>query len=94
MVDTFATGVVRAIRESGRTVPGDVRVATRYDGIRARTCEPPLTAIDLHLPETAAAAVTLLLEVMSGGHAPPSVDVPVPVLVPRASSAAVTRLGR
>jgi DNA-binding LacI/PurR family transcriptional regulator len=94
MVDTFATGVVSAVQESGRTVPDDVRVATRYDGIRARTCEPPLTAIDLHLPETAAAAVTLLLQVMSGGDAPLSVDVPVPVLVPRASSAAVIRLGR
>jgi DNA-binding LacI/PurR family transcriptional regulator len=94
MVDTFATGVVRAIRESGRAVPGDVRVATRYDGIRARTCEPPLTAIDLHLPDTAAAAVALLLQVMSGGEVPPSVDMPLPVLVPRASSAAVTGLAR
>jgi DNA-binding LacI/PurR family transcriptional regulator len=94
MVDTFATGVVRAVRESGRAVPGDVRVATRYDGIRARTCEPPLTAIDLHLPETAAAAVTLLLQVMSGEDAPLPLDVPAPVLVPRASSGAVTRPGR
>jgi DNA-binding LacI/PurR family transcriptional regulator len=94
MVDTFATGVVRAVQESGRALPGDVRVVTRYDGIRARTCEPPLTAIDLHLPETAAAAVTLLQQVMAGEDAPPSVDVPVPVLVPRASSAAVTALGR
>jgi DNA-binding LacI/PurR family transcriptional regulator len=94
MVDTFATGVVSAVQESGRTVPDDVRVATRYDGIRARTCEPPLTAIDLHLPETAAAAVELLLEVMAGGDAPPSMDVPLPVLVPRASSAVVTTLGR
>jgi DNA-binding LacI/PurR family transcriptional regulator len=94
MVDTFATGVVRAIGESGRAVPGDVRVATRYDGIRARTSEPALTAIDLHLPETAAAAVALLLQVMAGADAPPSVDVPLPVLVPRASSAAVRTLGR
>ena len=94
MVDTFATGVVRAVQDSGRALPGDVRVVTRYDGIRARTCEPPLTAIDLHLPETAAAAVKLLQQVMSGEDAPLSVDVPVPVLVPRASSAAVTALGR
>ncbi len=90
MVDTFATGVVRAVRESGRAVPADVRIATRYDGIRARTCEPPLTAVDLHLQETAAAAVALLLRVMSGAAVPRSVDVPLPTLVPRASSAAVT----
>jgi DNA-binding LacI/PurR family transcriptional regulator len=94
MVDTFATGVVRAIRESGRAVPVDVRVATRYDGIRARTSEPPLTAIDLHLQETATAAVELLLRVMSGEDAPPSVEVSLPILLPRASSAVVTTPGR
>jgi DNA-binding LacI/PurR family transcriptional regulator len=94
MVDTFATGVVRAVRESGRAVPGDVRVATRYDGIRARTSEPPLTAVDLHLDETAAAAVELLLRVLSGEDSPSSADVPLPILVPRASSGVVTLLGR
>jgi DNA-binding LacI/PurR family transcriptional regulator len=93
MVDAFATGVVRAVRESGRAVPGDICVATRYDGIRARTSEPPLTAIDLHLQETAAEAVKLLLRVMSGEDPPPSVEVSVPVLLPRASSA-VTTLAR
>ena len=94
MVDTFARGVVRAVRESGRTVPDDVRIATRYDGIRARTSEPPLTAIDLHLNETAAAAVELLLQVMSGEDTPAPADVALPNLVPRASSAVLTPLGR
>jgi hypothetical protein len=54
----------------------------------------PAAAIDLHLPETAAAAVTLLLQVMSAGDAPATVVVPLPVLVPRASSGVVTRLAR
>lgn len=94
MVDTFATGVVRAVRESGRAVPDDVRIATRYDGIRARTSEPPLTAVDLHLDATAAAAVELLLRVMSGEDTPPPADVALPILVPRGSSAVVTPLGR
>jgi DNA-binding LacI/PurR family transcriptional regulator len=94
MVDAFATGVVRAIRESGRAVPGDVRVATRYDGIRARTSEPPLTAVDLHLDAVATAAVELLLRVLSGEDTPASADVDLPVLVSRASSAVVTPLGR
>lgn len=94
MVDTFATGVVRAVHESGRAVPGDVRVVTRYDGIRARTSEPQLTAVDLHLDETAAAAVQLLLQTLSGEETPVADDVPLPVLVPRASSALVTPLAR
>ena len=37
-VDAFAVGAVRACTESGRRVPQDVKVATRYDGMRARTC--------------------------------------------------------
>jgi DNA-binding LacI/PurR family transcriptional regulator len=94
MVDTFATGVIRAIRESGRSVPGDVRVVTRYDGIRARTSEPQLTAVDLHLDETAAAAVELLLRVLSGEDTAAPAEVALPVLVPRASSAVVTPLAR
>jgi hypothetical protein len=58
----------------------------RYDGIRARTSEPQLTAVELHLDETAAAAVELLLRLLSGQDTTAS-DVPLPVLVPRASSA-------
>lgn len=60
LVDAFAVGAVRAIKDSGRAVPGDVMVVTRYDGLRARTCEPPLTAVDLHLDRAASDAVELL----------------------------------
>jgi len=49
MVDAFAAGCVGAVREAGRTVPADVLVATRYDGLLARTRDPPLTAGHLHL---------------------------------------------
>src|SRR6185437_943093 len=41
-VDAFAVGAVRAAQALGRHVPGNLLVATRYDGLRARTCEPPL----------------------------------------------------
>ncbi|HRN74273.1 MAG TPA: hypothetical protein PKW58_00255 [Ottowia sp.] len=36
LVDAFATGALRAVLESGRRVPGDVMLATRYDGLRVR----------------------------------------------------------
>ncbi|GAA3137600.1 LacI family DNA-binding transcriptional regulator [Streptomyces echinatus] len=61
LVDAFAVGAVRALRDAGRRVPDDVMVVTRYDGLRARTCEPPLTAVDLRLDRAAADAVELLL---------------------------------
>lgn len=87
LVDAFAVGAVRAVKDSGRTVPGDVMVVTRYDGLRARTCEPPLTAVDLQLDRAASGAVELLLARL-GGDVPTDVVVapPEPRVIPRASS--------
>ncbi|TDT42729.1 LacI family transcriptional regulator [Streptomyces sp. BK208] len=90
LVDAFAVGAVRAVRDSGRTVPDDVMVVTRYDGLRARTCEPPLTAVDLHLDRAASDAVELLLARLRGDTATASVTAPPPRVIVRASSARVT----
>lgn len=90
MVDTFAVGAVRAIADSGRAIPSDVLVVTRYDGIRARTCQPPLTAVNLHLDTAADEAVELLLGRLRGGTGPTVVAAPSPEIVPRASSLRVT----
>lgn len=88
MVDAFAVGAVRALHDSGRAVPDDVLVATRYDGLRARTCIPPLTAVDLHLEQAAAQALDLLLGQLPGTPTdrplPPTL--PSPRLIPRPSS--------
>ena len=87
LVDAFAVGAVRAVVESGRTVPNDVMVVTRYDGLRARTCEPPLTAVDLHLDRAASDAVELLLARLRGDEAAATVaSAPQPVVIARASS--------
>jgi DNA-binding LacI/PurR family transcriptional regulator len=69
-VDAFATGCLRALTESGRRVPNDVLLATRYDGLRARLADPPLTSLDLHLDDVAAAAVDLLLVTLQNPDAP------------------------
>ncbi|MFB6618949.1 LacI family DNA-binding transcriptional regulator [Streptomyces sp. NPDC085524] len=102
LVDAFAVGAVRAIRDSGRRIPDDVMVVTRYDGPRARTCEPPLTAVDLQLDRAASEAVELLLARLRGGApagtdgtaagAAPSAAVPAPEprVIARASSLRVT----
>ncbi|WP_186779336.1 LacI family DNA-binding transcriptional regulator [Streptomyces salinarius] len=87
LVDAFAVGAVRAIRDSGRAVPDDVMVVTRYDGLRARTCEPPLTAVDLHLDRAASDAVELLLARLRGDTAPATATAPPPPrVIARASS--------
>ena len=86
-VDAFASGTVTAVLESGRRIPDDVMVATRYDGLRARTCVPPLTAVDLHLDEVAQQAIALLFDHLRGDTSRRRVDGPVAQLVPRLSSA-------
>lgn len=90
LVDTFAVGAVRAVLDSGRRIPEDVMVVTRYDGLRARTCEPPLTAIDLHLDRAASDAVELLLGRLRGESAAAVAAAPEPRLVTRRSSLRVT----
>lgn len=83
-IDAFASGTVSAARELGLNIPGDLRIATRYDGLRAKLAQPPLTAVDLRLSEVAEAAVELLLRRIEGegGH----LTAELPSLVLRASS--------
>lgn len=85
-IDAFASGAVRAAADLGVPIPGRLRLATRYDGLRAKLSSPPLTAVDLHLPEVADAAVELLLRRIEGesGHA----TAPMAELVARESTAA------
>jgi DNA-binding LacI/PurR family transcriptional regulator len=86
LVDAFAVGVVRAVQETGRKVPEDVKVVTRYNGLRAQTCEPALTAVNLNLGMAADLAVNLLLEHRRGDTTRHVVSGPSPELVERASS--------
>jgi DNA-binding LacI/PurR family transcriptional regulator len=85
-VDAFAVGAVQALRETGRRIPEDVMVATRYDGVRARSCDPPLTAVNLHLDEVAHQAIDLLFDHLRGDTSRRSASGPMAELVPRKSS--------
>lgn len=85
-VDAFAVGALKALDEVGRRVPEQVKVVTRYDGLRARSAAPPLTAVDLHLEAVASLAVDLLFEHLRGERGRTRVAGPLPTLMPRASS--------
>lgn len=84
-VDAFATGVMRALRDQGRRVPEDVRVATRYDGWRARQEMPGLTAVELQLTEVARLATLKLVNIIEGRPQGEAASAP-PVLIPRGST--------
>ncbi|EHC31166.1 Putative lacI-family transcriptional regulator, partial [Salmonella enterica subsp. enterica serovar Alachua str. R6-377] len=99
LIDTFASGAVRAFQEQDIAIPEQMRVVTRYDGIRARAyiyrlslssirareSLPPLTAVNMHLDEVARQAITLLFAVLSGEKVSYS-DGIMPELVVRAST--------
>jgi DNA-binding LacI/PurR family transcriptional regulator len=85
-VDAFAVGAAAAAQRTGRRIPDQLKLATRYDGVPARECSPPLTALDLHLETVAILGVELLLEHLRGDKSRSSVLAPAPAVVPRASS--------
>ncbi|MHC6226171.1 substrate-binding domain-containing protein [Pseudomonas sp. X10] len=85
-VDAFATGAVRALLDRGLAVPQDVKVVTRYDGLRARECTPPLTALNMHLEDVAAQAIELLFEQINNTGQRQRIDAPLATLVPREST--------
>lgn len=86
LVDVLAVGVLQHLNHLGLRAPQDIILATRYDGIRARTSVPAMTAVNLHLGQVAELAVDLLLARMKGASWGQMVQGPVPDLVVRAST--------
>jgi DNA-binding LacI/PurR family transcriptional regulator len=93
--DQMALGVVRAMHEAGRSIPGDVSIVGFDDIPEAPFFTPPLTTIRQDFNEVGTRGVRLLLQTIRDGEAPdPGVPV-APTLVVRASTAPPThRRGR
>lgn len=87
MIDTFASGVMLYLNQQQIAVPQQIKVATRYNGIRAITSTPPLTAVNLHLDDVAKMAIDLLIEQFNGRTENKPIRVmPAPEIIKRASS--------
>jgi DNA-binding LacI/PurR family transcriptional regulator len=67
--DEMAFGVIRAVRERGRSVPDDLSIVSVDDIALAAYCSPPLTTVRQDFYSYGATAVALLLQ-------GPDVDVP------------------
>ncbi|MEV0830269.1 LacI family DNA-binding transcriptional regulator [Nonomuraea rubra] len=65
--DEMAFGVIRALRERGRSVPGDVSIVSVDDIALAAYCSPPLTTVRQDFYRSGAAAVALLLDEAAAG---------------------------
>lgn len=91
--DRMAVGVVRAIQDAGRSVPGDVAVIGFNDLAPARMSNPPLTTIRQEVEQAGSAAVELLLQRVQFPEVPARrVELPTRLVV-RASTAVDARAG-
>lgn len=79
--DEMAFGLIKALRERGRSVPEDVSIVSVDDIALAAFCHPPLTTVRQDFYRSGEAAVALLLDADDAG------SVSVPALSVRASTA-------
>ncbi|HEY8480915.1 MAG TPA: LacI family DNA-binding transcriptional regulator [Spirillospora sp.] len=84
--DAMALGLLRALREAGRDVPGDVSVVGFDDVPEAAYFPPPLTTVRQNFAEVGRRAFDLLLGMIGGARAEPVHRVVEPELVVRDST--------
>ncbi len=87
--DLMALGAIRAARERGLSVPGDVSVVGFDDSLLMAYTDPPLTTLRQPVRAMAQASVRALLDEISGYAAPHSEYMFRPELVVRGSTAAL-----
>jgi DNA-binding LacI/PurR family transcriptional regulator len=92
--DGMALGLMRAIREAGRDVPGDVSVVGFDDVPEAAYYSPPLTTVRQNFGEVGRRAFTLMLERISSPNGGPGDRRRIiePELVVRESSGSLARI--
>ena len=86
--DHIALGLLRALQESGRTVPGNVSIVGFDDVAEAAYFMPPLTSIRPDFLQAADRTLALLLARLADPGKVAERAVIAPELVPRASVAA------
>jgi len=84
--DIMALGAIRAVRERGLTVPGDVSVVGSDDSPFLEFTDPPLTTVHQDADAIGAAAVRILLDEIGGSPAPRAEYIFRPHLVVRGST--------
>jgi DNA-binding LacI/PurR family transcriptional regulator len=89
--DQMALGILRALHERGRRIPGDVSVVGFDDIPEAQYFTPPLTTVRQNFAEVGRGSLRLLLELMKGGDHPPQRLTIAPELVVRHSTAPPAR---
>ncbi|MEJ7901999.1 MAG: LacI family DNA-binding transcriptional regulator [Thermomicrobiales bacterium] len=85
--DMIASVAMNTIQQRGLTVPHDISIVGIDDQYFGSVLNPPLTTVQLPVPEAGRLAIELLLARMTGDTAPPRrIVLPCPLLI-RASTA-------
>jgi len=84
--DLMAVGALRALRDQGRAVPGDVALIGFDDSEPSRMSRPRLTTISQPVEEMAAKMTAMLLDRITTPDAPPASVVFQPELIRRESA--------
>lgn len=92
--DQMAIGVLRALHESGRRVPGDISVVGFDDIPESEYLTPPLTTVRQPFDEVGRRCVRLLLDQIEAGERIQRREIVRPQFVRRQSSAAPARAKR
>jgi len=79
--DPMAVGALRALREAGRSVPGDVAVLGFDDSPLARVTEPPLSTVRQPVEEMGRRMAELLVRLITGGEIEGSLVLPTELVV-------------
>jgi DNA-binding LacI/PurR family transcriptional regulator len=85
--DQMALGVLRALHERGRKIPGEVSIVGFDDIPEAQYFTPPLTTVRQNFGEVGRSSLRLLLELMKSTGNPPQRLTIAPELVVRRSTA-------
>jgi DNA-binding LacI/PurR family transcriptional regulator len=79
--DLLALGALKAIRERGLSVPGDISVISYNDTIHARCSEPTLTSVRTPIAQAGALAAQQLIQtVESGDRVFPGIVLPTTII--------------
>jgi DNA-binding LacI/PurR family transcriptional regulator len=87
--DQMALGLLRALHEAGRRIPGDISVVGFDDIPEAAYFTPPLTTVRQNFNEMGRRSLLLLLEQIESGVREPRRETVPPELIVRASTAGV-----
>ena len=85
--DQMALGVIRALHEAGRAIPGEVSVVGFDDIPESPYFMPPLTTVRQDFIEVGSRSLRLLVRTIESGESAPSRSLVDPQLIVRASTA-------